>query len=763
MGYDVKVVFILFCIFLLASCSSSRDLGSEQYALVKNTFSLKTDDERVDKSRIKKDIKGLVKQNPVRKGALNPRTWRTPLTIYDAELSAESATSMQQYLRNRKGFYHAEVNFHEKKKGQKFEVIYHINLGPRYYISDITMEGQDTTLLQLFAQHNQNTKIKVGDPLDARIFDQEEVRLIDIAKNNGYAEFSPNYIEFRGDSSNYEVPVKIYVYNPINRDKHQAYRIGEINVYTEHVAQELTSKRVDTLPFQNYHSKLDEFIVTPSSISRSMSLREGAIFSRKDEFLTNRTLSRLSPYRFVTIDPQISPVSDSIYNYNIFLTPHDHKWVFDMGGNLFYSLLNQAPSVSERDLFGFGGNLGWENRNFRRRAISHRFGLEGSFEFAIPTFAANTFSFQANNTFRVPHIVDVLKLAPFLNRVGLLTDRSFKNLNLYGRTDVDFSLGLTKILNAYTLNSLNASWSYTFQPDDYNRYIWTQLGINVLDTRVDSVFQATILDPNPLLNKSFSDYLFTALLVKEVNIYKQSKETLGGSYFAFLGNFELSGLENLFINKLVNWTTGYNDRWSLGNLEFSEFIRMDGDIRFYKKVKERSTFAARFNMGIALSYGDDDVVPFVKSFFVGGPNSLRGWQLRELGPGAYSKLLIDPVQGQPFFQTGDFKMEFNLEYRFDLFWFWEGAVFLDAGNVWTLEADEQRPGSQLSGKFLDQMAMSTGWGLRFDFEYFLLRFDFGYKLRNPFPDPETNSHIILTNGKYNGILGNVNFAINYPF
>ena len=147
----------------------------------------------------------------------------------------------------------------------------------------------------------------------------------------------------------------------------------------------------------------------------------------------------------------------------------------------------------------------------------------------------------------------------------------------------------------------------------------------------------------------------------------------------------------------------------------------------------------------------------------GGPNSLRGWQLRELGPGSYSDRILDPILGQPFFQTGDFKLEFNFEYRFDLFWFWEGAVFLDMGNVWTIKNDSERIGSKLTSRFLDEMAMSTGWGLRADFDYFILRLDFGYKLRNPFPDPETNSHYILTNGKYNGILGNVNFAINYPF
>ncbi len=746
----------------LGSCGSTKKLQSDEKALIKNIYSINTDDKRVDKSQIKADLKGLIKQKPIKKIWLNPRTWGTPLTIYDEDLTQKSALEFQQYLRNRKGFYHAEVSYTEQVRKQKVIVSYKVDLMDRYYIGDIKMQSQDTALYELFSKYDEERLINTGDPLDARIFDEEEARLVTIAKNNGYAGFNPNFIEFRGDSSSHDVATNIYVYNPINKEKHQRYAIGDINIYTEHLSSTDPSfLRTDTLGLNRYFSKSDEYIVQPKIIEKILALKTGEVYSRKNQFLTNRTLSRLSPYRFIKLEPIVDPANDSLYNFNIFLSPNEHKWAFDMGGNLFYSLLNKAPSVTEQDLFGFGGNIGWTNRNFKNRAISHSFGIEGTFEFQIPSFAANTIGIQATNTFRVPHIVDVFKLAPFLNKVGLLTDQSYNNLNLYGGTDIDFSFGTTNILNNYSLNTVNASWAYNFQPDENNRYIWTQIGINVLDTRIDSSFQANILDPNPLLEKSFSDYLFTGFFFRELNIYRQSKETIGGSHFSFLGNIEISGLENLIINKGVNALSSYNDTWELAGLEFATFVRLESDIRFYKKVKERSTFAARFNMGIAVPYGgSEQVVPFVKSFFVGGPNSIRGWQLRELGPGAYSDLLESPVENQPFFQTGDFKIEMNMEYRFDLFWFWEGAIFADAGNVWTLKNDAERPGSQLSGSFLNEIAVGVGWGLRADFDYFLLRFDFGYKVRSPYLDPTNNSHIILNQ---NSLLENVNFAINYPF
>ena len=759
-----KLIFLAGLVLLTSSCGSVKDLEEHNYALVKNTFIVHSNDSRVNKSKIISEIKGLIKQSPVKKNVLNPRTWGTPLTIYKGEETQESMDAFVQFLINRKGFYHASANFRERIDGKKVEVVYEIDLGNRYYISDIEYQGKDTSLMRLFQADPEERIINPGDPLDSRIFDEEENRLVTIAKNNGYADFNGNFIEFRGDSSSTDVPVKIFVYSPLDQDTHQKFEIGNINIYTEHFQSEDPKiERTEIIQNHAYHAKGVEFIVDPSWLEDVISLEKGETYSRKKEYLTNRKLSSLSPYRFVNIKPKIQEDRNGIYDLDIFLTPHEHKWVFDMGANFFYSLLSQAPSVSQRDLFGVAGNIGWENRNFRKRAISHRFGVEGTFEFQIPTFTPNTFSIQANNSFEIPKVVDPLKMANFFKFTRLLTDQSFQNLNQFTNTEVDFSLGITDILNAYSLNTLSASWSFKFQPDDYNRYIYTQIGINVLETQIDSIFQAEILNNNALIELSFRDYLFTGFVIRELNVFKQTRESQGGNYFAYLGSLEFSGVENWVLNKLVNGLTSFNDRWTLGGVGLSQFIRFDNDIRFYQKVRERSSFAARFNVGIGIPFGGDPVLPFVKSFFVGGPNSLRGWQLRELGPGAYSDRIIEPIQGQPFFQTGDFKLEMNLEYRYDLFWFWEGAFFMDIGNVWTLKSDPARVGSKLTKDFLDQMAMSVGWGLRADFDYFILRLDFGYKLRNPFPDPQTNSHIVLTNGAYNGILGNVNFAINYPF
>ena len=165
-----------------------------------------------------------------------------------------------------------------------------------------------------------------------------------------------------------------------------------------------------------------------------------------------------------------------------------------------------------------------------------------------------------------------------------------------------------------------------------------------------------------------------------------------------------------------------------------------------------------------MPYGLDDddnpnVVSFIKQFLVGGPNSIRAWRPMSLGPGNYE--IADPLNSRNFFQRGDLVLEFNLEYRFDLFWLMEGGLFFDGGNIWTLRNETDRPGSQISTDFYKQMALGYGWGIRFDFSYFLIRFDFGYKLKNPFRDPITNSYFLPLKGQ--GVFGNFNVAVNYPF
>ncbi len=759
-----KVAYLLVLIVLLGSCSSTKNLLPEDQILTKVDYKLITDDKNVSKATIISELTTLTKQKPVKISFLNPRTWGKPLTIFDNLMTIESAESFEQYLRNRKGFYQAKVDYDIVEKGRKIELAYIVDLGKRSYVTAIKYSFEDSIMQRVLVEDDSDSEIQVGDPLEAKRFDREKVRIVNLMKNEGYANFNNNFIEYRGDSTAQGVDVTVYVYNPIGQDEHTKYKIGDINVYTEH---SLTAQpryvQTDTIDGNVYYSKTDEFLVNPKSIHDVISLHRGDLYNRNSENKTNQNLTALSPYRFAVVESYTENDSSDIYNYNIFLSPYQNKWVMDAGVNLFYSSISSSAG---QNLFGLSGNLGFQNRNFKNRAIRHSIGLEGTLEFNIPDFPklsginTNTLSVQLSNKFDIPKVVDIFKVTNVLNWLNIVSDRSIENLSANGTTTFDISAGYTSIRRFYDLTNVNVNWIYNFQPNPRLRYTISQIGVNVIDTRINPIFQREILDGNPFLQRSFDTNLFTGFLFRELTMYRRTRETLGGSYFLMIGNFEVSGLENLLVNRLVNTVSGYNDTWSIGGLEFSEYIRFDADVRYYKKVLGRSNFAARLNAAIAVPYANDQSVPYIKQYFVGGPNSIRGWQLRELGPGTYSE---ENILNTAFYQTGDFKLEANVEYRFDLFWYLEGALFVDAGNVWLLKDDPDRPGAKLGTNFLDEMAIAAGWGIRLDFDYFIFRFDFGYKLRNPFPDPETGSQIVLTNGDYNGMLGNINFAINYPF
>lgn len=189
---------------------------------------------------------------------------------------------------------------------------------------------------------------------------------------------------------------------------------------------------------------------------------------------------------------------------------------------------------------------------------------------------------------------------------------------------------------------------------------------------------------------------------------------------------------------------------------FSNFWRAEADVRYTHELSSKRAFAARLAAGVAVPFSNASSAPYSRLFFVGGPNSIRAWLIRGLGPGSfYDKRLENTVP----FQAGDMKIEFNSEFRFPVFWRFESALFLDAGNVWNLKETER--GTKISKFWYDEMAIGTGLGLRLDVTYALIRLDFGYKMRQPFSINNESKWIGITNPRWRNF--NPNFALGLPF
>ena len=756
----------------MQSCSTTKNLSDGEYILNSSKINLDSPDKIENKDLLLYELASFYKQKPIVKRFWNPRYWfdRGEQLIYDEELTGETAVEFEKFLKNKKGYYQASVQTSPKANGKKIDLIYHVDLGKRYTINSISYVGNDKSVIKEIESIKEDSQIKVGQYLDAGKFDLEKIRLTNALQNKGYLNFNANYIGLEGDSSNYATDLRVVILPPLPDSIHKQYTNGQINVYTEHLLSDNPfinqTKEIDNA---SYHSGGQKFIVNPDILSRDIFLKEGDLYKKENRFKTVQNLSDLSTYKNIYVNPRFNSEVDSLIDFDIFLYPHTSKWVADFGSDLFYSTLNTVGQGTK--LIGVSANSRLENRNFLGGAERYVLDLEGTMEFNIVDLAPNSYSFNLNNYLELPRYEKFLNFSPLFDVVGSFDKEKYARLKEESNTILNLGYNYISRRDLFTIQSINATWGYDYSPSPYSRFQLNQVGFNYVDTDIRPAFRSNIETNRDLLNR-LQPTLFTGLVFKNYSYIYQGPKNRRGESFGFVGNFEVSGLETSFANGIANLFSETNKTWRLGNLNFSKFIKAEVDGRYYKEIDTKSRFAARANLGLAIPLGQDSLIPYVKQFFVGGPNSIRAWQIRELGPGGYDFLLLNPVEGQPFYQTGDVKMEFNLEYQFDVIWYLEGAFFLDGGNVWNLNFDEQRPGSRFSSNFLSQTALGVGYGMRFDFNYFIIRFDFGYKLRNPFPDPETGEHWVLFDGKYNPTskflfvnypFGNINIAINYPF
>ncbi len=764
--------------FLLGSCSSSKYLREDESLLVKNKLKIDTEISEDKKNSLAFELSTFYRQKPNTNFMfLFPREWyyfanegdsswynnwarnylgETPSIFRESE-SFKTSESMENYLRNKKGFYNAEVDYSVTTQNKSTEVKYLIETGPLYTVASLDYIGEDEKLIQVVKGFENSSIIKVGDPIDAGLFDQEKNRIANRLQNLGYANFVPNYINIIGDSTNHAhaVDILIEIRNPGVNQTHKKYRVGNVNIFTDYFqgqnTDQLISKEMHDLIFKR---STPEFYVRPSRINERVSIRRGDLYRRSEQNKSFRKLSTLDAYRFVTVTPSVSSESDSIVDVNIFMTPYQTRWISDTGINLFYSTI----SASGRRLFGFSVDGSLKNRNIFGGAEVFSLDGELGYEFDFsPTVKTSAITGNLQSNLQIPKMLDPFKTVKALNAIGVLSDDNLSEFKDQTTTRISLGYSQTNIIDFYNLRTINASFGYDFRPTTNQTFLIRTFGIDFNDYQLEQSFLDRI-DDNPLITNSFESNYFTGFLFRNLSYLYQAPKNAKGFSWAQIANIELSGWEILLANKLLD----SGNEWRFNdNYDFSQFLKLELDTRVYKDLFGESSLALRANAGIAFPLRSTQQVPFPKQFYVGGPNSIRAWQLRELGPGGHSELLLNPIANQLFYQQGDIKLEFNIEYRYELFWILESAFFIDAGNVWTRSEDETRPGAQFTSDFYKQIAVGAGWGLRWDFKYFLIRFDFGYRLRNPFPHPEKGNYWQpLNTFKF---LGNVNIAVNYPF
>jgi outer membrane protein insertion porin family len=637
---------------------------------------------------------------------------------------------LDNYLENR-GFFQVKVENEVIKKGKKASIKYDIFTGPEYRIKNIAFPKDSGQLADAIRATQGETLLKPGTPFNLNAIIGERTRINTVLKDRGYYFFNDDYLLLESDTTTglHEVDMYLTIKKITPQEAKHPYQIKSVVIYPNYQLsnnkQEIDSTSVKV--GERFVIIDSAQIFKPIVFESAMQFRPGDWYSRKNH---NATLSRLiSLGAFKFVKNRFETVQDSNVlklNTYYYLTPMPRK-------SFRIELLGTSKT---NNLVGSQVTVGWRHRNAFRAAEQFNINVFAGIELQINGNFANTNTYRIGGeaSLSVPRfMVPFFQLkgaGEFVPRTNMLLGYEQLNRN-----------------TLYTLNSFKAQYGYSWKENKRKEHQLNPISVNYVNpVNITQLYKDSILR-NPTLAR-ITDRQFIIGSTYNYN-YNQLLGSVSQTGLYFNGLIDIAG-NILGLATGANWKT--NDTISFLGSPFSQFVKTEMDIRYYKHFSKKINWANRMIVGFGLPYGNSKQIPFVKQFFAGGNNSLRGFRSRTVGPGSYQS----PNAGntQALFlpdQSGDIRFEINTEFRLKLFSIVEGAIFADAGNVWLYHEDPLKPGAKFSSRFLKELAMDVGLGLRLDFTILLLRFDFALPLKVPYAGTPPDKRVVL------------NLAIGYPF
>ena len=708
---------------------------------------------------------------------LNETTGGEPPVLFDSSTVNVSIKRMENYLFYH-GFFYSVVDAAYKTKKKKTSVTYHINSGPQFTYKNVKLTVVDSTLLPIASKNQKDRLLRKGDPFDIDIVKKERQRIADLIQNEGYFTFSPEFIFLDIDSTvgKNQIDATLIVRNDQDTLNHKKYSYVEINyeIYNfDKKKENLKLKRkdfiYDTICDVNY--RVIKTSVLPRAITKSIFIKPGDYFNKDQLLKTKNALNTLGVFKFVNVEHEpisISPEESGLYTKIKCSPAKRHAFSADV------ELNTNAQSTLGFNLVG-----SYRNNNLFRTAAKFQFNVSSGVDFQL---------IKEKRIENSPVNIVNLNLEAKINLARLFPSFRKRSCDTYKKykpsTFISLNYNFQKRIGLYNLQTIGTSYGYEWYNDKI-RHIFAPLSFSyVLPSKITEKFDTTFLRDNPRYRQSFSQQF---ILGQEYTFSYNNQNLNVGKYknfFYFRGNVFLAGNIVYAFASIVQ--KGNEKPYKLGGVNFAQFARFELEPRYFFNFKRGQALSFRAFVGVGIPYGnstyrDTAVMPYIKQFFAGGPNSMRGWAFRKLGPGGYytyqqNSSLLD--------QTADLKFEFNAEYRFGIYKIFKGALFTDIGNIWLIKKDPSKPLADFDRKrFIKELAWDVGAGVRMDLNFFVVRFDVGFKIYDPaFPegnrwvfdkinnenflirkDPKSND-LPLGNYKFNfqDFVG-LNFAIGYPF
>ncbi len=674
--------------------------------------------------------------------------------IYNPYLVDKSAEYIKNYLKAY-GYYKAQVKIEPVIKDKQIKIHYYVDPGPQLKIDSVGYNIQDTAIARII-MNDLTLQLTPDIPLQVGILQKYRNQIVSYLKEHGYYYFVKDYITFTVDTTGRDYKAKVIVNISLMKDAsgktmpHPRMKIRNVYIFSDYNPNEALQNPqeffsdCDTNIFYSrqgdpyYFIRKYKYVIRPRVLLREVYVRPNSLYRFSAIKNTYSHLTKFAVYKIVNID--LKPV-DTSYHYldcNIQLTPAKNQ-----------SIKGEIVGTNSSATIGAAANLTYEHRNLFRGGEIFSLQLHTALESQKAylgrldsMFIFNTLEYSVDARLTVPRL-----LLPF--RLGGFVEKSNP------RTVIQFYYSY-RDRPEYNRIDLTGTYSYYWKANVFTNHILSPIRIS--SVRVwDMLPEFRDLLVSSLLQESYQDYFIFGTNYS-FTFSNQGERSINNIYFQT--NLSTSGNFLYAMMKLFHGPQNDQGAYYMPGFQtvFAQFVKLDADFRVYHNFVGGDQLVWRFFGGVVVPFANSKLVPFGERYFIGGSNSIRAWTVRTLGPGSYR--LPDNIRFPN--QTGDIKLETNLEYRYPIIWKLEGAVFLDVGNIWAINNNDTRQGAVFYfDKFYKQLAVGTGTGIRLNLNFFVIRLDLGVKVYDP-SAPE-GLRFILTSRPYTTDDFVLNIAIGYPF
>ena len=769
MKRKVQLYLYITLVALLTSCSVNKFIPEEHYLL--DEVHIISDTEEVQPSM----FTSYIRQNPNAKwfnlvkvpmhiycmsGKDSTNSFNRFLqklgdapVIYDAIVTQKSQREIEKAVRNM-GYMRAKVELETEVKKNRIKVNYRIKAGRPYIIQQIAYNIDDMTINDFIEKDTIHSYLHTGMPFDVVALDNERNRITKLLQNNGYYKFHKDFIVYQADTvrNTFQVnlTMKLLPFQLKKEDvptKHRQYTIRNVNFLTE---DNLINQENNYTGYQSLQHKglqifyQDKMYIRPNTLSNFNYIRPNKLYSEQDVQNTYTSMGRLRALKYTNIRfDEVLDNDSAQLDANVLLTKGKNQ-----------SLSFEIEGTNSAGDLGAAASMTFQHRNVFKGSETFTMKVRGAYE-AITGLQEG----YENDDYKEYGIEASLNFPEF--KFPFLSADFKRKIRATSEVGLSFN---SQNRPEFTRTLASAKWGYRWVDRKSSQHRFDLLDVNYIYVPWKSEnfknYLENLTDRNSILIKSYEDQLIVRMGYTYTynSANDKSRTSTNRNSYSIRMNLEEAGNLLYLGSKAIHSAPKEDKGYVIANIPFAQYIKGDIDFARNWNIDERNSLVFHIGMGVAYPYGNSQVLPFEKRYFSGGPNSVRGWSVRSLGPGSYKG-----TEGNLNYinHSGDIKLDVNLEYRTHLFWKFNGAAFIDAGNIWNIRDYEgQEEGTFRFNRFYKQLAVAYGLGLRFDLDYLIIRFDGGMKAVNPMKTGKDKYPFLRP--KFSRDFA-FHFAVGYPF